>query len=82
MNRYTVSFGELIRSERKIRKWSLRKAAKEIGITDSYLCQLENGHYINPSASVIINMWKTFQGPSYTDFMDSIRVSFGEEVMR
>ena len=50
--------GEEIKKARKQKKWTQKKLAEELGISVSYVQQLENGIKSNPSFSIITDMCK------------------------
>lgn len=54
-----VAFGEFVRAQRKLAQVSQRHLAKTAGVSDSYLSQLERGHY-RPSAQVVKALAQAF----------------------
>ncbi len=54
-----VAFGEFVRAQRKLAQVSQRHLAKAAGVSDSYLSQLERGHY-RPSAQVVKALAQAF----------------------
>ncbi len=54
-----VAFGEFVRAQRKLAQVSQRHLAKMTGVSDSYLSQLERGHY-RPSPQVVKALAQAF----------------------
>lgn len=54
-----TAFGEFVRAQRKLAQVSQRHLAKMAGVSDSYLSQLERGHY-RPSAQVVKALAQAF----------------------
>ena len=54
-----VAFGEFVRAQRKLAQVSQRHLAKVTGVSDSYLSQLERGHY-RPSPQVVKALAQAF----------------------
>ena len=44
-----VSFGRCLKNCRRGRQWSLDEAAEKIGVSKTYLFELENGKSVEPS---------------------------------
>jgi transcriptional regulator with XRE-family HTH domain len=54
-----VAFGEFVRAQRQLAKVSQRHLARMSGVSDSYLSQLERGHY-RPSPQVVKALAQAF----------------------
>jgi len=55
-----MKIGEVIKIARKMRGVSLRQAAKEIGISNSYLCQIEKESCNNLSFKLMLKIFKYY----------------------
>jgi transcriptional regulator with XRE-family HTH domain len=73
-------FGQFIRNIRKSRKLTLKVAAENLGIAAGYLCDLENGLEINPSAKIIIAL-EAYYGVSYSMLFESLVKDQEKEVL-
>lgn len=51
-----ISIGILIKDARKKHKIEQRKLATELGITNAYLCRIENGKLKNYSVDILIKI--------------------------
>ena len=64
------SFAALLSSARKLKDVSLRDAAKETGISNAYISQLESGAIDEPSPHKLRKLAE-YYGLSYTQLMDA-----------
>jgi len=53
-------FGNYIKKARKKMGWSLVRACEATGISIAYICLMENGKLINPSAKVLIKLCNVY----------------------
>lgn len=51
-----IKVGELIKTKREEKKYSLVNFAQIIGITPGYLSQIENGHKKNPKLEILLKI--------------------------
>ena len=58
-DRTLLAFGQFVKAQRQLARVSQRHLAKLSGVSDSYLSQLERGHY-RPSAQVVTALADAF----------------------
>jgi transcriptional regulator with XRE-family HTH domain len=58
-DRVLVAFGEFVRAQRRLAQVSQRNLAHMSGVSDSYLSQIERGHY-QPSPQVVKALARAF----------------------
>ncbi|WML45394.1 helix-turn-helix transcriptional regulator [Neobacillus sp. PS3-40] len=57
MERNTVVIGQLIRNKRLEKRIGVRELSRDIGVSPSYISQLEKGVYKKPSDEVLLNIF-------------------------
>jgi len=66
----------VVRDARQRRDLSLSAAARQLGITKSYLWEIEDGRQLNPTLAVAVRMRRGF-GLSAKVLLDAAEVSHG-----
>lgn len=59
--RARVPFGELLRRRREAHRWSLDDAAAELGLSKTYLWELESGKAGDPSLRVAARIARSYE---------------------
>ena len=68
MNQYNQSLGQYLLSVRENKQLSLRAVEKVVGISNTYLSQLESGKIKQPSPSILHKLAEFYE-ISYTEVM-------------
>jgi len=67
-----VTFAEYLRIVRQVKGWTIREVERRSGISNAYICQLENGK-TNPTIVMLKKLAEVYEIKTETLFIEAAR---------